>query len=254
MLAKSKTLLWISIGLNLIFLVLGIILLVRRGGISYVINKIPLFEKPPEQSSDRNKRRQNTYFSPYYQMRLNIFQSLPNSQDEIIFLGDSLTDQGEWQEFFNNIKIKNRGINGDTTEGILYRIDEILASKPKKIFILIGTNDFWNERKSLAEVVNNYQKILETIQKRSPETQVYIQSLLPVNNLKYRINVNNNTLIKLNDRLKQVANEFSYQYIDLYSHFANEKNQLSPQYTSDGAHLNGEGYLRWKQLIEKYVN
>mgnify|MGYP000061554644 CR=1 FL=1 len=63
------------------------------------------------------------------------------STDEIIFLGNSITDIGEWTEVWQDIHVKNRGISGDNTFGVLARLDEVVSSKPSKIFIMIGIND-----------------------------------------------------------------------------------------------------------------
>ncbi|MBF2018795.1 MAG: G-D-S-L family lipolytic protein [Hydrococcus sp. C42_A2020_068] len=255
MLPKNKTLLWISIGLNILFIALGITFTIRRGGISYLVRKLPFLETPSQKNSNRAKEhpRQNTYRSTYYQMRHSIFKILPDSEGEILLLGDSLTDQGEWQELFKNVNIKNRGINGETTDGIIERINEILETKPQKIFLMIGVNDFWNESKTIPMVVNNYRIILNAIKKNAPTTQVFVQSILPVNPDRYKIKLENKKIEAFNDRLKILAKKFSYQYVDLYSHFLDEKKQLSPRYTLDGVHLNGEGYLLWKKLIEKYI-
>jgi len=59
--------------------------------------------------------------------------------------------------------------------------------------------------------------------------------------------------MNLNEQLQKLTTEYSYQYIDLYSHFVNSQNQLDPKYTPDGVHLNGDGYMLWKKLIENYV-
>lgn len=255
MLANNKILFWFSIGLNIFFLILGIIFIVRRGGISYLAKKLPFEEKiNQEETNSKLIRQQYRFLSPHYKMRTNAFKLFANTENEIIFLGDSLSEQGEWQEIFQNLDIKNRGISGDTTEGVIYRLDEIVASKPKKVFLLIGTNDFWNERKKVPKVLANYKIILETLKKETPQTQVFVQSLIPVNNKKFQLKfVTNDAIRSLNSQLQELAAEFSYQYIDLYSHFTNEQNQLDLKYTSDGAHLNGDGYMLWKKLIEKYV-
>ncbi|OKH21463.1 G-D-S-L family lipolytic protein [Hydrococcus rivularis NIES-593] len=255
MLSKNKTLLLISIGLNILFIALGITFTIRRGGMSYIVRRLPFLETSSQKNSNRAKEvpRQNTYRSTYYQMRYSIFKTLPDTEGEMILLGDSLTDQGEWQELFKNANIKNRGINGETTDGIIERINEILETNPQKIFLMIGVNDFWNESKTISIVVNNYRIILSTIKKNAPETQVFVQSILPVNQAQYKIKLDNKELGAFNDRLKILAKEFSYEYIDLHSHFLDEQNQLSSRYTSDGVHLNGEGYLLWKKLIEKYI-
>jgi lysophospholipase L1-like esterase len=59
--------------------------------------------------------------------------------------------------------------------------------------------------------------------------------------------------LKSNAALKEFAKEFSFQYIDLHSYFLDSNNELDAQYTSDGVHLNGQGYLIWKRIIEKDV-
>ena len=66
---------------------------------------------------------------------------MPDTPNEIIMLGNSITDGCEWSELFQNSNIKNRGISGDITEGVLYRLDEVTRSKPAKVFLLIGIND-----------------------------------------------------------------------------------------------------------------
>ncbi|WP_228062122.1 GDSL-type esterase/lipase family protein [Coleofasciculus sp. LEGE 07081] len=219
---------------------------------SYLVSKVSFWQ--PEKQQEVSRPRKNTYQTGYHDMRKRLFEELPNSDREIIFVGDSLTDGGEWVELLGNPSIRNRGISGDTTDGVLNRLDELVESNPPKIFIMIGTNDIWNEGKSATEVAQNYKGILERIKQQTPKTQVFVQSVLPVNNKQYQIKVDNNELMALNRQLQELANQFSFQYIDLYSSFINEENQLNSDYTLDGVHLNGQGYLLWKKGIENYVN
>src|SRR5688572_792456 len=78
---------------------------------------------------------------PYFLNRQQVFRLLPNDSDEIIFAGNSHAHNFEVAELFKLPNIKNRGINGDNSLGLLERLDEITESKPKKIFIEIGIND-----------------------------------------------------------------------------------------------------------------
>lgn len=167
-------------------------------------------------------------------------------------MGDSLTDLCEWSEIFRNEQIKNRGICGDTTDGILNRISNIVESKPKKLFIMIGINDL-NQGVSAEDVVNNYKIMLETFKNQLPNLQIFVQSLLPVNNQLFINREANEKIVVLNSRLKEITTLLSFQYIDLFADFLDKNNQLDQQYTSDGIHLNGQGYLVWKAIIEKYV-
>jgi lysophospholipase L1-like esterase len=94
---------------------------------------------------------------------------------------------------------------------------------------------------------------LKSFQDKTSKTEVFVQSILPLNNQKRPNNGTNNKIIELNAQLKNLAQEFSFHYIDLFSAFLDENNQLDARYTIDGIHLNGQGYLVWKGLIEKDV-
>src|SRR5690348_1170260 len=83
----------------------------------------------------------DSIFSTYYLQRVSHFKTLPKTKGDIIFLGNSITDGAEWSELFNDNKIKNRGISGDITAGVLHRLNEVAERKPDKVFLLIGVND-----------------------------------------------------------------------------------------------------------------
>ncbi len=188
----------------------------------------------------------------YYYHRWEHFQTLPNTKGEIIFLGNSITDQAEWAELFQNPNVKNRGIGGDDTDGVLQRLDEVVESKPAKIFIMIGTNDL-AYHKTVEHVEENYGKIIDRIRKASPKTKIYIQSILPTND-KIHVDRQNADIMKINAFLQKLAREEGLVYIDLYSDFVTPDNELNPEYSIDGLHPNGKGYLMWKKKIENYVN
>lgn len=194
--------------------------------------------------------------STYYYQRKTLFEKLPNARNEIIFLGNSITDGCEWAELFNDLRVKNRGISGDVTQGVLDRLQEVVESKPAKIFIMIGVNDLARGL-SVDEVVSNYRKILQGIRSASPETRIYIQSVLPVNDhfTKFKNHVNKTEqIMAVNEHLVKMADEFDHTvYIDLFSPFATDDNKLNPEYTNDGLHLTGDGYLLWKSLVQDYV-
>jgi lysophospholipase L1-like esterase len=95
-------------------------------------------------------------------------------------LGNSITDGGEWAEMFQNPHIKNRGISGDISAGVLNRIDEVAERKPAKVFLLIGTNDLARGI-SPDSVVKNIRQIVAILHETSPKTQIFVQSIFPVN-------------------------------------------------------------------------
>lgn len=157
-------------------------------------------------------------YPPYYWHKFNQFSKLPQSESDIIMLGDSITDEGEWIELLSNINVKNRGISGDTTERVLHRLDTILAGKPKQIFLMVGINDLINTPKSVAQTLESYEKILNEFREKTPNTEIFIQSVLPVNNNVYLYWQDNKEILKLNIGLRELATKFNFQYIDLFSH------------------------------------
>lgn len=197
----------------------------------------------------------DSLFSTYYHQRVTLFNLLPNTKNDIIFLGNSITDGGEWSELFNDLKIKNRGISGDNTVGIINRLDEIVNRKPAKIFLMLGVNDLAINM-SPDSVVKNILFIAAYIYQSNITTQLFIQSILPVNDTfgKFMSHTNKNKQIKLvNYKLRESAHNFHFTFIDLYAPFCDKNEKLNPDLTNDGLHLKGEGYILWKKLIYPYM-
>ena len=199
---------------------------------------------------------QNGNHSTFYYQRVSLFEKLPTSNEDIIFLGNSITNGGEWAELLNDKRIKNRGISGDVCTGVLDRLHSIVAGEPAKIFLLIGINDLG--RGSMPDsVVHKTGEIIELIQKESPNTSIYIQSILPVNESfgMFKGHTQHKDIIKpLNNKLKCLANKKGVEFIDLYSHFVTPgTSNLDPLYTNDGLHLMGEGYIKWTEILKPYI-
>ena len=193
----------------------------------------------------------NKGIKAYYYHRKEHFESLPDTEGEIIFLGNSISDQCEWAELFSDPRVKNRGIGGDDTDGVLERLDEVTASHPDKIFLLIGTNDL-SYGKDVPHVLKNIALILDRVKADSPETMVYLQSILPVDD-GIHYTRDNRQILEVNSKLPDLAKERGYTYVDLHTAFRNEAGILNPDYSYDGLHLSGKGYLYWKELIDDLV-
>ena len=189
--------------------------------------------------------------SPYYQIKWSIFEAMPRDEGKIVFLGDSLTDYVKFDELLPDLKIKNRGIAGDTTAGILNRLDEVISLKPSKLFLLIGTNDIVFDRKP-DEIVKNIKKIIETFREKSPDTAVFVQTLFPVNHKFGDDRRPKETIIKINDGLEKLSAENKFTLIDTYSLFS-ENDELPERYTIDGLHLNGSGVVRWIEFLSTWL-
>ena len=201
------------------------------------------------------KNLNDNLFSTYYQQRVSHFRTLPIKQGEVIFLGNSISDGAEWNELFNNSNIINRGISGDKTAGILNRLNEVVQRKPSKIFLLIGTNDL-EQKVSVKEILNNIFLAAQIINKQTPSTQLYIQSILPVNDFYKKFNnhtKNGDQILQVNRELAKNALKYKYTYLDIHSPFTDSEGKLKKELSNDGLHLNGKGYQYWKHIIYSHV-
>ncbi len=197
----------------------------------------------------------STKFPAYYWHSKDMFDHLPDTRNEIVFLGNSITDGAEWFELLQNKRCRNRGISGDVTEGILLRLDGVTKLKPSAIFLLIGINDL-SRNISVDEITGRYREILQRIQKESPKTKVYVQGVMPVNPAtggNKRLEGKTDLIIELNGRLQTLAKEFGLTYIDLFTPLADNNNLLPRRYSIDGLHLSYEGYRVWAETIKEFV-
>jgi lysophospholipase L1-like esterase len=243
-----KKILVVSLILNLILLGFAGYSVLHNGGEIHKDRKaVAEKEKATAQSNDQIQDQPFVPF-PLWIGKTTLFEALPDTPGEIIFLGNSITDGCEWAELFNNPSVKNRGIGGDRIKGVLLRLPEITGSQPDKIFIQIGINDLASHMSS-SDISRTYQIIIDSIRKASPQTRIYIQSILPT-----KAYVKNDSVIKLNEKILKLAGDNSLTFIDLYNRFLDQDHSLNMDLSYDGVHLNGKGYLIWKQAVECYVD
>jgi len=196
---------------------------------------------------------QTSKYGTFYEQRKSLFEILPDTKNEIVFLGNSITNGCEWSELFQNPNVKNRGISGDVTQGVLDRLDEVTLAKPAKVFLLIGINDL-SRNVPKDSVFYNICKIADNIRVASPKTKIYIQSILPVNDVYglFKNHTNKIPEIKwINENLVKVCKDKGYTVVDLFSRFKNTNDdKMNPKYSNDGLHLLGSGYLLWAEIIK----
>jgi len=206
----------------------------------------------------------------FYFKRCAEFDKAQIVYDKIVFLGDSITEGGgDWNRYLGTNNVVNRGISGDTTLGVLARLHEIWFYKPISLFLLIGINDIFNSdspnRNNITplSVSNNIIAIADLIYERSPKTQVYVQTTLPINNKLYKKLSGTfpfhemplpDQINQINTRLKKNESQKHYTVIDLHDIFLDSDGSLSKKYTSDGVHLNEEGYHKWSNFIKNYIS
>ena len=118
---------------------------------------------------------------------------------------------------------------------------------------MAGINDLICDPKET--VAKNLEELILDIRKRSPDTKIYVESLLPINNTIKKTGRNNKDIKWVDSKLAAFCkNNANIVYINLYDIFADEKVNLKAEYTYDGGHLNGAGYLKWKEVVAPYCN
>lgn len=184
----------------------------------------------------------------YFNRINNVFKIYPLKATDIVFLGNSLTENGgDWASRFKSTDVVNRGIVGDETEGVIKRLGEICYYKPQKVFLLIGINDLWRG-KSVELVSQNILNIADTIRKYSPNTKLYVQTILPTTNQYLVSEIRQvNDILKKNDSIKK------YTLIDLHPLFADPNDLLKNEYSLDGLHLNEAGYAVWVNAERSFI-
>lgn len=170
---------------------------------------------------------------------------------DIVFFGDSITQLGDFQKAYPNLKIINLGLSGDSVVEMSERTEMVGYMSPKKVFIMAGINSMHSN--SVATVAEQYKKLLMAIESEVPKAEIYVHSVLPVSKKKEKEVVNNRDISSLNNLLEEYAKEQGYVYIDLYSLMVSSEGELDSELTTDGLHLNQKGYELWNNLIEDYV-
>jgi lysophospholipase L1-like esterase len=188
-----------------------------------------------------------------FKLKTDLFRSFPNSNKDIIFLGNSITAGVDWVELVGNRHARNRGISGDITFGVLERLDEVIEGRPAKVFLLIGINDI--SRNIPDEVIlQNYQRMVSRIKKGSPKTKIYLQTLMPVNSSfgKFPNHYHKDQhILAVNQGLRALAAREKIMLVDLYPAFLDNQNRLVAEYTHDGLHLTALGYQKWAEVLKK---
>ncbi|WP_407730816.1 GDSL-type esterase/lipase family protein [Pseudomonas helleri] len=183
--------------------------------------------------------------SPYYYGKKSFFE-VNGKEYPIVMVGDSITDQPDWNELLVHTDIANRGIGGDTTEGILLRMDSIYSTGAKKTFVMAGINDITHS-KDIDIVFDNYKNILRLLNDRGMNPHIQSTLLTGKSMAKY-----NGEVLKLNQKLFEYAKENNIPYIDLNA-VLSVNGFLADEFTTDGVHLTGKAYELWGREISQYM-
>ncbi|RYZ53517.1 MAG: GDSL family lipase [Chitinophagaceae bacterium] len=204
-------------------------------------------------AAQAQKKIDSSYNNSYYQGRMELFNSLGGLKKATVFLGNSITERGQWGELLPGEMVMNRGIGGDNTFGVLARLGDVTRYKPKRIFLLIGINDL-GRGLPIAVISNNYKRIIQQVKRESSKTKLYVQSVLPMNESLLKADYLKNkkdSVTALNASIQAIAKEEGIPYINLHPAFADEKGELKEAFTQDGIHLRPAAYVEWVAYLKK---
>lgn len=195
------------------------------------------------------------FISEHYSQRIAVFEKEPLETGHIIFLGNSITEMGNWKQLMNDTTVLNRGISGDITFGVLKRLDDVIKRQPSKLFLLIGINDIGKDIPD-AVIADNIRKIVMRVQAESAATKIYVESIMPVNpdilNFPQHYDKQQH-IIGTNKLIKKVTTQLHVPYVNIHELFTDKQGRLDAKYTADGLHLTatGGGYEKWIAYLRK---
>lgn len=179
--------------------------------------------------------------------------------ENIVFLGDSITELYPIDDIYMDLPIVKSGTCGYKTQDILDRMESMVYQyNPTTIFLLIGTNDIMNNPdEHYEEAVENIEKIIELTKKHRKKVKIYVESIYPVNREaeKTMVKERNNEIIKrMNEKIQAYCNNSkNAEYIDIYNKLTDSDGNFDRKYSDDGLHPNDLGYARISKIRLSYI-
>ncbi len=168
---------------------------------------------------------------------------------DILFIGHSLIEFFDWQERFPAHRVANLGVAGETVDGLLSRIENIITTYPSAdlVFLMSGLNDVAMED---MDFLDSYRTILKKLSDAYPGAQIFVNNLLPTN-VEF---ISNKTIQSVNNSLKELAKATGAEFLDIYSHFIEKEGGPAKDYLlDDGVHLSNQGYAVWADVLEEII-
>jgi lysophospholipase L1-like esterase len=180
--------------------------------------------------------------------RRRLFAAMAPPTGRVVFLGDSITQYGIWEDLFPELPTTNRGIGGETTSDLLERLDAAIQ-EPLAVSLLIGTNDLHGPRRGRAVpgIAARTEEIVRRIRERAPEAPLLVNSVMP------RTSFFAPRIRQLNELYREIAERHGATYVDLWPALADPSGHLRPEFTADNLHLAPAGYLAWAQVLRPHL-
>ncbi|MEZ8773250.1 SGNH/GDSL hydrolase family protein [Vibrio sp. 10N.247.310.17] len=168
----------------------------------------------------------------------------PNA--DLVMFGDSITEWAPWADIFRDVSMVNRGLAGDTTTGMLRRIDTTLNVKPKLVCFMAGINDL-AQGYDVEHIYQNYIDMLEVWQEN--DIRILVQSTLYVGS---KLQGLNSSVELLNSKISEYCSQQGIAFLDVNS-VLSPNQLLSNEYSCDDLHLNAKAYQAWTEVLQPTI-
>jgi lysophospholipase L1-like esterase len=178
---------------------------------------------------------------------------------EVLFMGDSITDfwrneTGQFagkpilDKYFSQWKVANFGIAGDTTQGVLYRLQngEGRGFSPRAIMLMIGTNN--TARNSAAEIAEGVGAIVLELQKDFPQAKILLLGIFPRGRAADPVR---GTIASINESIAKLHDGKRVHYLDIGAGFLDAAGNIPVDVMSDGLHPTTKGYEIWAKAVSE---
>lgn len=209
-----------------------------------------------------NKEEKINSLQQYYQDKCQSYsmQNANAAKGQIVFIGDSIIDLYVLDDHYADLDIAcyNRGISGDTTQGVLDRLQvSIFDIQPAVVVLMIGTNDI-NGGAETNAILRRYEKIIDEIYAALPNVKLYCMSVIPQNDDLEAYSVvqiadTTQRILAVNAGIQHLAQDKGAIFLDVFYLLADEEDHLIKAYSDDGLHLNVEGLRVWTTLLKPYL-
>lgn len=138
----------------------------------------------------------------------------------------------------------NQSISGETTSQMLQRLSSFAGTRPDTIYVMAGVNDLKNGTTN-GELVNNIRLMVHRLQQQHPQARIVVHSILPTR----LANIPSVRVRLVNQIIAHAVQQQGAEFVDLQPQFTDEQGNLHPQLTTDGVHLNPNGYRIWQTTM-----
>jgi lysophospholipase L1-like esterase len=195
----------------------------------------------------------------HYCERLRVFEAEQVEPGGIVLLGSSHLEWFDTDRFLPDRRFVNRGIASDRLgigdRGVLHRLDiSVFDCRPSFIVFNNGVNDLgelWRTGEpSLEAIFEAYDRVIAKIRSELPAVPLLIVNELPTAG---RFAAINPLVLQLNAHIARVASRYGCQHLDFFSEVVGENGELRGDLTTDGLHLNDDGYALFARKLEAYL-